>query len=983
MLPLTNNQEGARPLFSRLLKPNWEHKDPNKRKAAVARLSVSDDKHIEILNRIAMEDTDSDVRCEAISKLNNISLLQSISANDVSEKVLDAANARISCLLMAMEKGSPPLADRIATLKEIGNSRMAETILRDAQEPEMQITAVECLEDQSLLSSIALSSDSTALRQAAARQIHDQEALHTLSKSSKHHDKNVYRIVREKLAATREKAKESSQGLSRKEHLLKSMEMLSKSACSSLYSGKYHQLVSQWSTVANLDYPDLEQRFEQAKLVCQRTISQHEAQQLEQQKHIEQNRVGHEQRLDLCHSTESILDDLMQSPYAGEPAATELQELLNHYQVTWKSIAAELSPTQEEQKRFDRASHSLGDFIVTVQRVEKKLDNSDKLLAQATRLLNEKKLQQLERMQQTKSALEHIIEQVAWPESFPPLVKLNHADKAVQDLDAAINEARKSQGQALKMAEEKLEQLSGYIDEGAVQSANGLRGEIRALVNQLGNRKTAAIGKQFAHLSHKLDELNDWKNFAATPKKAMLIEKMEGLVESDLSMQDRANLIKELENEWKSLGRGGKDRAESDELWARFKGAADSAYEPCKQYFSAQRDLRKENLRQRKVICDELEHFVESTNWDEVDWKKVDKIVHLGRDEWRKYSSVDRSAGRQVQQRFDRLIGGINDRLDGERKANASLKHDLVNQMEALVEREELRAAINEAKQLQKEWSRIGITHRAEDRRLWTDFRTACDQVFDRRTQENQARDEERGEQLKLAEALCEKLEQAAGVELSSWDDSAIHPDALSMEFNSLGPLPRESQSAVQSRFDDAVTSYKKRSEQYREHLEEQKATDAKRFSDRCAEIEYGVMSDALEVSDAEIEQLRAELAGSSLDSTFISAIRLRVDNAADSRGNPDLLTRQLDDNLNTLRLLCIRLEVLTGNESPAEDQELRMTYQVNRLTEGMMGTSSKADSMPEQLSVLTHEWLATGPVGQKEKSELQSRWDSIMRVPQ
>ena len=140
-------------------------------------------------------------------------------------------------------------------------------------------------------------------------------------------------------------------------------------------------------------------------------------------------------------------------------------------------------------------------------------------------------------------------------------------------------------------------------------------------------------------------------------------------------------------------------------------------------------------------------------------------------------------------------------------------------------------------------------------------------------------------------------------------------------------------------------------------------------------------MSDEPEVPDVDIEQLRAELAASSLDSSFISAIRSRVDNAADSRGHPDQLASQLDDNLNTLRMLCIRLEVLTGTESPAEDQELRMTYQVNRLSAGMMGTSGKAGSTPEQLSELTLEWLATGPVGQQEKSELQSRWDRIISV--
>ena len=668
----------------------------------------------------------------------------------------------------------------------------------------------------------------------------------------------------------------------------------------------------------------------------------------------------------------------MQSPYAGEPTGTAIQVALDQYWGTWESVKAELSPTRQEQQRFDRTSHSLADFVAAVQRLESRLDKSDGPLEQAAALLKKDRLQQLERMQRAKSSLEKIITQIAWPGSYPPSVKLNQANETVENLDKAIIEVRKNQGQALDMAKAKLEQLSEYIDEGAAKPATDLIREIRGLVNQLGNRKTAAMGKQLAHLSQRLDELNDWKSFAATPKKEMLIKKMEGLVESDLPMQDRANLIKETENEWKSLGRGGKDRAESDELWERFKRAGDLAYEPCKKYFSDQRMLRKENLHQRKILCDEVEHYLTSMNWDEADWKKVEKIVHLGREEWKKFSPVDRSAGKQVQHRFDRLVGEINDKLNIERKANTNIKHDLVNQMEALVACEELGAAINDAKRLQNEWRHVGITYHSDDRRLWKAFRTACDQVFDRRSQEQHARDEERLEQFKLAEALCEKLEQHAALDLSDWDDSAIHLDEMAREFNSLGPMPRESQSAIKSRFDAAVEGYKKRSEEHHKYLEEQKAADAKRLSDQCAEIEYAVMSDEPQELDVQIEQLRAELASSSLDGTFISAIESRVGNAANSIGSPDQLTSQVDDNEHKLRLLCIRLEVLTETESPAEDQELRMTYQVNRLSEGMMGTRSGSDSTSGQMSGLTQEWLAAGPVRREQKSALQNRWDGI-----
>ncbi len=128
-----------------------------------------------------------------------------------------------------------------------------------------------------------------------------------------------------------------------------------------------------------------------------------------------------------------------------------------------------------------------------------------------------------------------------------------------------------------------------------------------------------------------------------------------------------------------------------------------------------------------------------------------------------------------------------------------------------------------------------------------------------------------------------------------------------------------------------------------------------------------------------EIENLRAALAASSLEDTFLSAVSSRVDKVAGSKDSPDELNSQLQGNLHRLRMLCIRLEVLTHADSPEEDKELRMAYQVDRLAEGMTLTSEQSVSVLDQLAGLTLEWLSIGPVAQDAKSELQKRWDGIM----
>jgi hypothetical protein len=64
--------------------------------------------------------------------------------------------------------------------------------------------------------------------------------------------------------------------------------------------------------------------------------------------------------------------------------------------------------------------------------------------------------------------------------------------------------------------------------------------------------------------------------------------------------------------------------------------------------------------------------------------------------------------------------------------------------------------------------------------------------------------------------------------------------------------------------------------------------------------------------------------------------------------------------NETTLRMLCIRAEMLTDTPTPPEDQALRREYQLQRLVQSM-GQGLKADEV--QLDALAIEWIGAGPV--------------------
>src|SRR3546814_17388758 len=66
----------------------------------------------------------------------------------------------------------------------------------------------------------------------------------------------------------------------------------------------------------------------------------------------------------------------------------------------------------------------------------------------------------------------------------------------------------------------------------------------------------AGLASRIQQLDKQLDELKDWKNFSVTPKRAELIEAMESLIDATFDPQTRADRIKNLTEEWRTLGKG-------------------------------------------------------------------------------------------------------------------------------------------------------------------------------------------------------------------------------------------------------------------------------------------------------------------------------------------------------------------------------------------------------------------------------------------
>ena len=144
------------------------------------------------------------------------------------------------------------------------------------------------------------------------------------------------------------------------------------------------------------------------------------------------------------------------------------------------------------------------------------------------------------------------------------------AEKAALREAEATERAEKAAAEALALREINalIGKTQGALREGVTGRASGLR---RALEEKLAALPLVPppLARQVQKLDATLNELKDWKEHAAAPKRAALIEEMESLIGSTLEPRALADRIHQLQEDWKTVSKG--VVSDSDADWQRFQ----------------------------------------------------------------------------------------------------------------------------------------------------------------------------------------------------------------------------------------------------------------------------------------------------------------------------------------------------------------------------------------------------------------------------
>jgi hypothetical protein len=204
-------------------------------------------------------------------------------------------------------------------------------------------------------------------------------------------------------------------------------------------------------------------------------------------------------------------------------------------------------------------------------------------------------------------------------------------------------------------------------------------------------------------------------------------------------------------------------------------------------------------------------------------------------------------------------IKELRDAEEWKRWANVQVQEELCTKMEALIpiaDAEPDKAA-TEMRTLQEKWKSVAAAPRSQAESLWTRFKTAQDQVYEKCKDFFAQQAAERQENLKKKEALVVRAESMA--DSSDWVRTAEAIKLLQAEWKAIGPVTRGHEKAVWERFRSACDKFfTRRQEDLKERKHEWSDNLAKKEA-LIAEAEQLAQSTEWDKSAGRIKQLQVE----------------------------------------------------------------------------------------------------------------------------
>lgn len=499
--------------------------------------------------------------------------------------------------------------------------------------------------------------------------------------------------------------------------------------------------------------------------------------------------------------------------------------------------------------------------------------------------------------------------------------------------------------------EQHLPRLNAALDAGDTAAAHAEDARIASLLALLG-ATPRGIEQQLVPLHARLAELRRWQHWSNQRRRRALCTEIEALAQSGLHPDAVATRVQEARTEWTRLdAMEGQERSgESAGIARRFFAACQRALKPAQAYF-AKRDTVRDAQRQQ---IEELLQRHAALPADSTDWKAIGQLRQELAGGLRSLDALNPRDRNVFAKRIKDAIGALATRLDQHAGEIEAAKARLIEKAQALAQHAD-RGSPRAARELQQQWTQLGVGARSTDQKQWREFRKACDQVFAALDSERKQREADTAAQTERARVVVADAEALLG-------ETGVAPETLRTRRKELEARWRDCANAdrgLDRRFNQTLEALAGRAEKQVREGRLARYTQALDTYERVLRREAGLAP--MDSSDSGTPALAGEFA--------VLAGRASTEAVA-------LAPITDEETIDAARDLLVRLEFLGGVASPADDSARRMNYQVSRLSSRLRGNS--AQSPAQELTGLMAEWFA---LPGRLPDELNERFDRAARA--
>ena len=509
------------------------------------------------------------------------------------------------------------------------------------------------------------------------------------------------------------------------------------------------------------------------------------------------------------------------------------------------------------------------------------------------------------------------------------------------------------------------------LEAGELAAAHQALGHARSLHDRLPKRqRRRETDGQLTRMAARLKEMRDWQHWSNNKLRERLIERVAEIDAATLHPDAVTERLKELRERWNELETqemlpGDKRRhAAPGGQWRRFQKACQDAFEQARPMLEKRSELRKESLGELRDFLDDAE---KTCARDDVDRDTLIRYQRACREALRNLAAIPPQKRGQMAAKLRSRMDAISALIDKEFDAAEKDKRRLVAEARKLAHEKDRAVAIDRAKALQAEWKRIGSGRRKTDQQLWQEFREPIDPLFEGLKQEREQERKVEHEHAEALTALCERAEQLSQGDLEALEHAAGPIAGLERELGQYSRVPP----GLRKRFDQAVQGWRQRLAQARR--------------DRVRAESAQIVKLAQTLQQAWIDRVDGKPVTSDPDRGSIEDVSARLlterlARIADAGAELDALQAEVAESTARARQVVIEMECLAGLETPAEDKQQRMDYQIQRLSH-RLGEGAPRTDLNTEFDALQKRWIESFPHDPAAHAALKKRFEAAERI--